>query len=178
MMKEFKLNLPERSIWFLIICAGIILIIGLLGIFPLYRSNVNGTNEVKKLKYQIEEQKGLGPIYLAMLKTIENKDIRVLPNPKKTAIPRKEARKFQDTFRKIAERSGLMTASLTPNLSTLTNSSKLLLHNAVMKGEFANFRKMLIGLGAVSYMDRIEEIRIQQHSDSMEFSMKIWINVS
>ena len=177
-MKKFNLNIPERSIWFLVICAGIILIIGILGIFPLYRFNVNGTNEVKKLKYQIEEQKELGPIYLAMLKTIEHKDVRVLPNPNKTAIPRKDAGKFQNVFRIIAGKSGLITVSLTPDLNTVTNSSKLLLYNVVMKGEFANFRKMLIGLGAVSYLDRIEEIRIQQHSDSMEFSMKIWINVS
>jgi hypothetical protein len=68
-----------------------------------------------------------------------------------------------------------MTISLTPDLTTLAESSTFLLHNAVLKGEFDNFRKMLIGLGAVPYLDRIEEIRIQQNPDSMEFRMKIWI---
>jgi hypothetical protein len=48
----------------------------------------------------------------------------------------------------------------------------------VLKGEFANFRKMLIGLGAVPYLDRIEEINIQQQPySSMEFRMKIRIAI-
>jgi hypothetical protein len=36
---------------------------------------------------------------------------------------------------------------------------------------------MLIGLGSVPYLDRIEEINIQQYPDSMEFRMKIWIAI-
>jgi hypothetical protein len=175
MMKKFNINIPKRSLWYLMICGGIILLFVLVGIFPLYQYNSHRINENKKLKYQIEEQKELGPIYLTLLKIMENKDLRVLPNPKKATIPRVEAGKFQDAFRTIAGKSGLMTISLTPDLTTLAESSTFLLHNAVLKGEFANFRKMLIGLGAVPYLDRIEEIRIQQNPDSMEFRMKIWI---
>jgi hypothetical protein len=174
-MNKFNINMPKRSLWYLIICGGIILLFVLAGIFPLYQYNSHRINENKKLKYQIEEQKELGPIYLTLLKIMENKDLRVLPNPKKATIPRVEAGKFQDAFRAIAGKSGLMTISLTPDLTTLAESSTFLLHNAVLKGEFDNFRKMLIGLGAVPYLDRIEEIRIQQHPDSMEFRMKIWI---
>ena len=106
---------------------------------------------------------------------MNNKDLLILPNPEKKTIPRGEAGKFQDDIRTIAGKSGLMTVSLTPDLSTLAGSSTSLLHNVVLKGEFANFRKMLIGLGSIPYLDRIEEINIQQNPDSMEFKMKIWI---
>ncbi len=174
-MKKFNINIPERSLWYLMICGGIILLFVLVGIFPLYQYNSHRIKENKKLKYQIEEQKELGPIYFTLLKIMENKDLRVLPNPKKATIPRLETGKFQDAFRAIADKSGLMTISLTPDLTTLAESSTFLLHNAVLKGEFADFRKMLSGLGAVPYLDRIEEIRIQQHPNSMEFRMKIWI---
>ena len=174
-MKKFNINIPEKSLWYLMICGGIILLFVLVGIFPLYQYNSHRLNENKRLEYQIKEQKELGPIYLTLLKIMENKDLRVLPNPKKATIPRVEAGKFQDAFRAIADKSGLMTISLTPELTTLAESSTFLLHNAVLKGEFDNFRKMLIGLGAVPYLDRIEEIRIQQNPDSMEFRMKIWI---
>ena len=68
-----------------------------------------------------------------------------------------------------------MMVSLKPDLSTSAASSAFLLHNVVLKGEFTNLRKMLIGLGAVPYLDRIEEINIQQNPGSMEFRMKIWI---
>ena len=110
-----------------------------------------------------------------MQKALESKDLQVLPNPKKTTISREEAEKFQNVFRAIAGQSGLMTISLTPDLSTMAGSSKFLLNNAVVKGEFVNFRKMLIALTAIPYLDRIEEISISQHSDSMEFRIKIWL---
>jgi hypothetical protein len=175
MMKKINLGIPERSLWYLIICGGIVVIFLLVGIFPLYRYSNNQAGEIKKIEYQIEEQKGLGPVYLILQKAMESKDLQVLPNPKKTNISREEAAKFQNVFRTIAGKSGLMTISLTPDLSTMAGSSKLLLHNAVVKGEFANFRKMLIALAAIPYRDRIEEIRIQQNFDSMEFRIKIWL---
>jgi hypothetical protein len=77
----------------------------------------------------------------------------------------------------IAGKAGLTMVSLKPDLSTLAGSSTSLLHNIVLKGEFANFRKMLIGLEAVPYLDRIEEISILQYPDSLEFRMKIWIAI-
>jgi len=175
MMNKFKLDIPEKSLWYLIICGGIILLFLLVVIFPVYQYQTSSANEVKKMEYQIEAQKELGPIYLTLLKTMENKNPRVLPNPPKTTIPRVESGKFQNTLKTIAEKSGLRIVSSTPDLSTLTNSSPSLLYNTVLKGEFANFRKMLIELGALPYLDKIEEIRIQQNPDSMEFRVKIWI---
>ena len=174
-MKKINLGIPEKSVPYLIICGGIVAIVVLVGIFPLYRYTSNQADEIKKIKYQMEEQKELGPVYLNMQKAMESKDLQVLPNPKKTIISREEAAKFQNVFRTISEKSGLMTISITPDLSTAAGSSKFLLHNAVVKGEFANFRKMLIELTAIPYLDRIEEISIQQHSNSMEFRIKIWL---
>ena len=175
MIKKINLNIPEKTLTYLIICSGIVVLIALLGIFPLYQYNSNRAGEIKKIQYQIEEQKGLGPAYLNLKKAMERKDLQVLPNPKKTTISREEAAKFQNVFRTIAGKSGLMTISLTPDSSTMAGSSKSLLHNAVVKGEFANFRKMLIALTAIPYLDRIEEIRIQQNFDSMEFRIKFWL---
>ena len=175
MMNKFNINIRQNSFWYIVTYSGIILLIFLVGIFPLYHSNSNLINGNKKLKNQIEEQKELGPVYLSLLKVTNNKDLRVLPNPKKITIPREEAGKFQDDIRMIARKYGLTMVSLKPDLNTSSGSSASLLHNVVLKGEFANLRKMLIGLGAVPYLDRIEEINIQQYPDSMEFRMKIWI---
>ena len=175
MMKKINLGIPEKSLWYLIICGGIIVILVLVVIFPLYRYTSNQVGEIKKIKYQIEERKALGPVYLNLQKAMESKDLHVLPNPKKTTVSREEAEKFQNVFRTIAGQSGLMAISLTPDLSTMAGSSKFLLNNAVVKGEFVNFRKMLIALTAIPYLDRIEEISISQHSDSMEFRIKIWL---
>jgi hypothetical protein len=175
MMNKFNINIQQNSFWYIVTYSGIIFLILLVGIFPLYHYNSNLLDENKKLKNQIEEQKELGPIYLSLLKAMNNKDLHVLPNPEKIKISRGEAGKFQDDIRMIADKAGLTMVSLKPELNTSAGSSAFLLHNVVLKGDFANLRKMLIGLGAVPYLDRIEEINIQQYPDSMEFRMKIWI---
>jgi hypothetical protein len=175
MMNKININIRQNSFWYIVTYSGIILLIFLVGIFPLYHYNSNLIDGNRKLKNQIEEQKELGPVYLSLLKVTNNKDLRVLPNPEKITIPREEAGKFQDDIRMIARKYGLTMVSLKPDLNTSSGSSTSLLHNVVLKGEFANLRKMLIGLGAVPYLDRIEEINIQQYPDSMEFRMKIWI---
>jgi len=174
-MKKFNININQESFLYLIIYGGIIFLLVFVVIFPLYQYNYNHIKENKELKDQIKNQVELKPVYLNLLKIMENKNLRVLPNPEKTKILRGEAGKFQDDFRTIAGKTGLMIVSFTPDLSTLAGSSTSLLHNVVLKGEFANLRKMLIGLGAVPYLDKIEEISIQQNPDAMEFRMKIWI---
>jgi len=53
--------------------------------------------------------------------------------------------------------------------------SKYLIYNATVKGEFANFRKLLVVLGEMPYVEQIEEMNMKQDSDSMEFGLKIGI---
>jgi len=176
-MKKLNINIHQDSFWYIVTYSGIIFLFMLVGIIPLYHYNSNLLDENKKLKNQIEEQKELGPIYGNLLMTLKDKDVRVLPDPEKTRILRGETGKFQDDLRMIAGRARLTVVSLNPDLSTLAGSSTSLLHDVILKGEFANFRKMLIGLGTVPYLDRIEEISILQYPDSLECRMKIWIAI-
>jgi hypothetical protein len=175
MLEKFKQEIPAKSFSYLLICGGIIILVVLLGIIPLQRYNSNRSEEIKKIQNQIDEQKGLGGIYQLLRNTSEKKEVHALPDPAKTKLSRQDVDKFQDTFRAEAGRSGLMTISLMPDVKTVAGGSQNLLYNATIKGEFANFRKLLIKLGALSYINQIEEINIKQYSDSMEFRMKIWI---
>ncbi|PKN36783.1 MAG: hypothetical protein CVU62_13715 [Deltaproteobacteria bacterium HGW-Deltaproteobacteria-2] len=176
-IKGFNINIDPKNLWYIVVYCGIIFFVILVGIFPFYKYHSSLIEENKKLQSQINEQKELGPIYLNLLKSVDDKQIRVFSSPEKTAIPRGDAGKFQDDFRAIAGKAGLTLVSFTPDMNTIVGSSTSFLYNVVIKGEFANFRKMLIALGAVPYLDRIEEINIQQQPYSMEFRTKIWIAI-
>jgi hypothetical protein len=176
-MEVSKFNIPEKSIWALVIYAGLIIIISLIGILPLYRYNGNTNSNIKKMERQIKDQADLTPQYVMLVKSLEKKNESTLPLPKKTKIPREQAVKFQEEFRTIADKSGLMTVSITPDMANLIGDSRYLLHNAVVKGEFVNFRQLLVGLENISYLDRIEEITIGQYPDGLEYKIKLWIEL-
>jgi len=178
-MKKININISqENSILYLVIYGGIILIIILVGILPYYLKMSNQVKENDKLKYQIKEQKELGPVYQTLIKAIENNKNFILPHPEKTALPRSEAQKFHTDFQNAAKKSGLKVVSFTPDINTSASPSTSFLHNIVLKGELADLRRILIELGSIPYLDRIEEINIQQNTTgSMEFKMKVWIAI-
>lgn len=174
-MNKIMLNIPKKTFWYLMICGGVIIIFILGGIIPLYQYNAGIKNDIKKLQVQIEEQKQLQVAYSSLISFKGKSDLRILPNPARTTLPRQDTLTFQDVFKETAIKAGLKTVSLTPELNTPAGSSTYLLHSAVVKGEFGNFRKMLIELSKIPYLDKIDEIRIQQNPEAMEFGMKIWI---
>jgi hypothetical protein len=51
-------------------------------------------------------------------------------------------------------------------------------YNAVVRGDFVNFRELLIGLGDIPYLEKIEEVSVKQLSDSMELQAIVWLKVS
>ncbi|MDP2854088.1 MAG: hypothetical protein Q8O28_07550 [Smithellaceae bacterium] len=175
MIKKLNQRIPANSLSYVLIFGGIIFLVVLLGIIPLNRYNANRSQDIKEIQARIDEQKGLGGLYQSLKIASEKKENHVLPNPAKTRLSRQDVDKFQDIFRAEAGKSGLMTISLTPDVKTVAIGSQNLLYNVTIKGEFANFQKLLVKLGALSYIDQIEEINIKQNSDSMEFRLKIWI---
>ena len=144
-----------------------------MGIAPLYYKMYNQIKENEKLRFQIKEQQELAPVNLILLNASKEKNVFVLPNPEKIALPRSESGKFESDFQMVVKKSGLKIVSFKPDTNTLSNSSKSLLHNVVLNGEWNDLRKLLIELGGLSYLDRIDEITVQQGAGFMEFNMKI-----
>lgn len=174
-MDKLKFNLPEKVFKSIFICVGILMFFVLAGIIPLSRYNAHINKEITKLQSQIKEQKDLNSLYEILSKNTAKTHFQDLPNAPKTTLSRQETSRFEDVFGAIAIKSGLKTVAISPELGMLTSSSNFLLYTAILKGEFANFRKMLLGLGNIPYLEKIEEISIQQHPDSLEFKMRILI---
>lgn len=175
MVSQLKQNIPAKSMTYLFVCAGLIIVIVLLGILPLYRYNVVRTQNVQKIQTSIEEQRALGGIYELLQTASEQKDVYNLPRPAKSSLSRQDIEQFHHAFRAESGKARLMTIALMPDVKSVTSGSQNILYDATLKGEFANFRKLLVGLGSLPYVEQIEEIHIRQSSDSMEFKLKIRI---
>ena len=175
MIKKLIQKISSSNFSTAFLYSGIVLLVILLGIIPLYQYNYNRSQAVKKIQSQIAEQKELAQAYQALLKDAEKKEIHYLPNPSKAKLPRQDIDRFQDSFRAEAAKSNMNTVSLMPDIKTMSSGSQSILYTAIVKGAFANFRTLLIGVGALPYIEQIDEINMKQGSDSLEFELKIWI---
>ena len=67
--------------------------------------------------------------------------------------------------------------SAVPNLGALTGDAQFIAVDIVLRGNFINFRKFLITLGGIPYLEHIEEIAIQAKPDVKEYRLKLWMAV-
>jgi len=177
-MKKIKVDLPEKSLWYLFVCAGIILLIAVAGVFPLYKLKSDRRQEVKRLENQLAAQKDLGPIYATLTQALKEKKEPALPCPQRKAVSREEAGKFPALFKTLAEKAGLRLVSITPDMSKLGDNPPYVLQVTAVRGEFHNFRKLLIELGEIPYLEKIEELKLERLTDTLELKLKIWLAVS
>ena len=149
-MNKSNANVNQNSFLYLFIYGGIIFIIILVGILPLYLKTSANIKENEKLTYQIKEQNDLKPVYSSLLNAMKDKDLLVLPNPEKKPLPRLEAGKFRDDFNAVAKKSGVAIVSFVPDSSTSTGASTSLLHQYCAEGGICRFSKNAYRIGSRS----------------------------
>ncbi len=173
-MMKFKLAniIPRQAPSLKIVFFAILFVLVSIGIVVQYMSLASLDKRTDKVRLEVEEQKGLQSIY-KLLKGKEKKAVRALPFPPKGKISRDKIEAMPGIFRDIAQKVNMDILYASPDIGSVGPDSKYLLVNVGVRGDFFNFRKFLVGIGDLPYLDRIEEIQIQENADIMEFKMKI-----
>jgi hypothetical protein len=171
-LKSIRL-IPKKTVIIHLSWFGALLILGLVVIFPVQRSTVGLEKQIKDIQSQIETQKTLQPIYQALKTKSQTTAASILPTPESGKLPRDLVRVFPSTVRRIARNSDMEMISVSPDVTSLADQSRHLLVRAVLRGDFMNFRKFLIDVGELPYLERFEEIEIQQDPNFMEFRIKM-----
>jgi hypothetical protein len=154
------------------------LIIVFVGIIPQQLSLANLDQKVKNIQFQIDEQKNLYPIYQVLQKGVQSKDKRKLPSPVRSPLLRTQLDVVTTAIKEIARKANLDTVLASPDVSSIGYGLNILPVNLILRGDFFSFRKFLVGLGDLPYLDRIEEIHIRQNEDTMELKMKISLSIA
>jgi len=171
------IKIPRNSIIYIILCMTGTLIFIFGGIVPAGMKMRKLVTQTTEIKYRIEEQRALAPLYQSLQGKIAQKESEVLPLPAKGKLALAMIDTLPAALRTSAKMSGMSLVSAIPNLNDLTGDAQFLSVSAVLQGDFVNLRKFLINLGGVPYVQHIEEISIQQKPDTKEFSLKIWVVV-
>ncbi len=177
---DFK-GIPQQSVIYLLICLSGVIIFIALGILPTQRTLSELNGKIAETKVRIEEQKTLVSIYQTLKQRAQKKETqkqgaRTLFLPVKAAPERVEMERLTATVEGISRRANLQMISLAPALSSLGGDSKTMAVEMVVRGEFHSFRRILIGLGELPYIDHVEEMQFQQNQDGTELRVKFWVN--
>lgn len=176
-LKSFKL-IPRRTVIIHLSWLGSLLLFILAVIVPVQRFVAGFDGRIKDIQYQVDEQKSLQPIYQALKTKSQTTAPSILPTPESGKLSRDLVSVIPSTIGRIVRNAAMETISISPDVNSLANQSRSLLMNTVIRGDFMSFRKFLIGVGELPYLERFEEIEIQQDPDFMEFRMKIWLALS
>ena len=171
------LKMPTVSVIYLFVCATLVLAFLVVGIHP-YRAILEGQNaEIFRIQAQIEDQKVLQPVYTGLVERMRNGEATgeaVLP---KTALPLDRIDQISSLVGEIARKHGLQLVTATPDVKALSKNSKLLTVYVVMQGDFLAFRKVLLDLVELPYVEHTEELQIQETAQGKEFKLKIWLAI-
>jgi hypothetical protein len=164
-----------QSVRYAVICLGGIIGFVMLSIFPTHRAIVTTDKKIAALTEKVEEQKVLYPLFKDLLEKSKSETPSQLPFPKSAKLSKEETEDISSFFQELARQNGFSVETIVPDVVSLTDGSGYLMLDAVLRGEFLKFRNLLLQLGEIPYLEKIESIQIRTVEDLKEFRLKLWI---
>jgi len=166
-------TVPERSVMYCVLCLVIFIILYFAVLYPYQQSMKSADAKISRVTGLIEKQRALQPLYTEMAKRSENITRGTLPVPETKPLPRGAIDRVAPLFQKAADESGMQILSMKPNLQSVTGESGDMVVAVHLRGQFFDFRKFLVGVGAVPSLKGVDEIEIRQHDGLKEFSLTV-----
>jgi hypothetical protein len=170
-------KIPGQSVLYLIVCTSGILLFVAIGLYPLQASLSRQGEDIEALKARIEEQKVLSPVYRELMGKLQKKTAGVLPDDKRTALAADDVDVVPMVFKKMAQDGGLDVLYVTPDVKSLANNPEHMSVHLAVKGDFLKFRKFLLALESLPYVEHVEEIQVQEALGGRELRLKTWLAV-
>jgi len=176
-MQDIGTKIPKQSIIYLGVCLLGILLFVLVGIIPSQNSLATLERKIGEMKFKIEEQKALSPLYQSVINSAQQKGPTTLPMPASGKLEKTRMNTIPPAVRQIAQNNKMNMLSVVPDLKSLVGENQRLSMEVAVKGDFPNFRQFLIDLAAIPYIESVEEIQIEQEKNTQLFRIKLWIAV-
>jgi hypothetical protein len=174
MEQKKPISLPRRSLYYILMCAGGILAFVFLGVLPAQRASRELQTEIASTRVRIEEQKVLFPQFQDLLQQERKIYETGLTLPlEKGSLPQDQVSGIAKILWEIAGRCNLEAVIVTPDLKSLGDGSRILTVGTVVRGEFGLFRNYLLELNRLPYLERINEMQVQETMGGLELRLKL-----
>jgi Tfp pilus assembly protein PilO len=174
---ESKIPIPPKSIAYIALCVILVILFVFAAYLPTEKWSGELDTQTAEAKFRLHEQQTLTPVFQYLKVESEKVVSDTLPLPPKGKLARTMINNLPQNFAASAKNSGMSLVMARPDLSGLKGDFQSLPVNIVLRGDFINFRKFLIGLGGMPYVERIEEILIKQAPDTKEFNLRVWVAI-
>lgn len=169
-------RMPSQSVILFLLCGTGILAFVLLVILPSHRLSAQIDRDIAGLVTRIEEQRVLAPIFSTLFAKAKTPAASTLPQPDKTRLTREEISVVPRQFMALAASHKLAVREITPDVNTLADASNRFLVRVGATGRFPDLRGFLLGLGALPFLETIEEIEVRAaEGGTEEMTLKLWL---
>lgn len=163
---------PRENIQNLVISLIAILLFIFAVILPGYMTKLRLDRELRTMRSQLEEHKNLLPLYQSLIKApMGSSTILVVPTGMR--LEKAGLDSALKSVRRISDKNKMTVIALIPDLSYGSKNDPSVAVNLTLRGSFENFRTVLAKLGALPYMDHIEELSIQQKPNTQTLAFKV-----
>lgn len=167
-------NKPHSSnIAYLAICGICILAFIVVGIYPNHIAMAQIDEEISSLRKKIQSQKLLHPVYMKLIRQMQQKPPEGLPLPEKKNIDKGDIDNLNDKFFAIAQSSGAKFESASPDPSSYMEETNRLTMNVVFSGDFFKLRSLLMNISQQPYLNKIDHLELTTVGDRKQIRLKL-----
>ena len=131
--------------------------------------------EIKSLRPKIEEHKALFPFYQSLKKQLAAKAAGNANLPVKSRLDRREIDRLPALFEKKADRCRLELINFTPDIDSINDDKGLMKIDLHVTGRFFNFRRFMLEICALPFLENMEQLCIKPVSGSEKMALEMRI---
>ena len=163
----------SSNVIYLAICGAGVIAFLLVAILPNISTMARIEEDIAQLSQKVQTQELLSPIYMELIKRVQQKTPQDLPLPARTKISKKEIADIDNVFRSLAKESGVNFVSAVPDASSYLEESGHLTMNVTYEGDFFDFRNLLVNICKLPYMRTIEQMQVRAETENKRIQLKL-----
>jgi Tfp pilus assembly protein PilO len=168
-------RLPARTVTVMGVFFAAVILAGAAFLYPVLREAARLTSQIEKEKARLEEQKVLAGVYQELKKLVDKGQAEDIPPAKSVPLPKVRVSGVAEIFEACAAKTGIETASVTPDPDSLARGGKSLSVRVTLRGAPEKFRDFLAEVGRTPSLETLETIRIQRVSEGFDYQVVAWL---
>jgi hypothetical protein len=158
-----------QFVLFTIVCFAAILLVVVLLVYPEGQRLQVQRKKIAGLETALKERRILRPFYINLNKKVNSKISGVISYPPMETLSRQNTSRIVSVCKKIARQNHLKLSAVVPSV----DGSDSMQVEVAFQGPFFHFRPLLLALGRLPYLKRIDHFTVQNIENGCEIKLKL-----